>query len=176
MKAIEEFTVTLKYQVIADTETGEVETKCISKKIDKKETTSKASSKATLTLEENKYRLNQAAIDLMGVEPDCKIDIKYEKRGKNTVPVIGSDEAFGTKGGNKLTKSLTVACRGSRNEELSKYGNVFTIIPHETKEGLFILDNGNLPKEEEEEDIDIDLSIIDADVEEIDSNNFKFTL
>ena len=77
----------------------------------------------------------------MGVEPDCKLDIKYEKRGKETVPVIGTDTAFGTKQGNKLTKSLTVACRGSKNEELSKYGTEFILVPHETKDGIFVLQN-----------------------------------
>lgn len=152
---VEEFTITLKYQVKVDTETGEMTTKCISRKVDKsnfevsedkpKRKTSKSkkeeSSKPTLTLEDNKYCLNQAAADLMGIEPDCKLDIKYEKRGKDVVPVIGTDTAFGTKGGNKLTKSLTVACRGSKNEELSKYGSEFILVPHETKDGIFVLQN-----------------------------------
>ena len=125
---VEEFTITLKYQVKVDTETGEMTTKCISRKIDKsnfevveeksKRKTSKVkkeeSSAPLLTLNDNKYCLTQAAADLMGVEPDCKLDIKYEKRGKETVPVIGSDDVWGTKGGNKLTKSLTVACRGRK--------------------------------------------------------------
>lgn len=122
---IEEFTITLKYQVKVDTETGEMTTKCLSRKVDKsnfevvdakpkKKSTSvkNESSEPKLILENNKYQLTQAAVDLMGVEPDDKIDIKYEKQGKNITPVIGSDETFGTKQGNKLTKSLTVACRG----------------------------------------------------------------
>lgn len=125
---VEEFTITLKYQVSVDTETGEMTTKCISRKVDKsnfevvedkpKRKTSKPkkdeSSEPTLILEENKYCLNQAAANLMEVEPDCKLDIKYERRGKETIPVIGTDTAFGTKQGNKLTKSLTVACRGGK--------------------------------------------------------------
>lgn len=125
---IEEFTITLKYQVSVDTETGEMTTKCLSRKVDKsnfevvEEKPRKKISKAkkeddsgpTLTLEDNKYCLSQAAADLMGVEPGDKLDIKYEKRGKETVPVIGSDDVWGTKGGNKLTKSLTVACRGRK--------------------------------------------------------------
>lgn len=124
---IEEFTITLKYQVKVDTETGEMTTKCLSRKVDKsnfevvdakpkKKSTSvkNESSEPKLILESNKYQLTQAAVDLMGVEPDDKIDIKYEKQGKNITPVIGSDETFGTKQGNKLTKSLTVACRGRK--------------------------------------------------------------
>ena len=201
---IEEFTITLKYQVKVDTETGEMTTKCISRKIDKsnfevveeksKRKTSKVkkeeSSSPLLTLEDNKYCLTQAAIDLMGVEPDCKLDIKYEKRGKETIPVIGSDEVWGTKGGNKLTKSLTVACRGSKNEELSKFGQEFTLIPHEKKEGLFILQSGtaevkidneieDLQNLEEEISIPVDVDLqdliddTDANVKEVNSSMFQ---
>lgn len=201
---VEEFTITLKYQVKVDTETGEMTTKCISRKIDKsnfevveeksKRKTSKVkkeeSSAPLLTLKDNKYCLTQAAADLMGVEPDCKLDIKYEKRGKETVPVIGSDDVWGTKGGNKLTKSLTVACRGSKNEELSKFGQEFTLVPHEKKDGLFILQNGTAKVEidDEVEDlqdleetislpVDVDLQDLiddsDANVKEVSSSMFQ---
>ena len=203
---IEEFTITLKYQVKVDTETGEMTTKCISRKVDKsnfevvedkpKRKTSKSkkeeSSEPTLTLQENKYCLNQAAADLMRVEPDCKLDIKYEKRGKETIPVIGTDTAFGTKQGNKLTKSLTVACRGSKNEELSKYGTEFILVPHETKDGIFVLQNEDAkleqalddtiekpdgPEEEIDLPMDIDLQDLiddkDATITEVSSSMFQ---
>lgn len=202
MDIIEEFTLTLKYQVKVDTETGEMITKCISRKIDKNieavevkpakrvsKTKKEESSEPILVLEDNKYCLNQAAVDLMEIGPDCKLDIKYEKRGKDTVPVIGSDEAFGSRGGNKLTKSLTVAYRGSKREELAKYGTKFAIIPHETKEGIFILQNGdtkleqaldNVEKEIDEEiefPMDIDLQDLiddtDATITEISSSMFQ---
>ena len=192
---IEEFTITLKYQVKVDTETGEMTTKCISRKVDKsnfevtddkprrKASAKNESSEPKLILESNKYQLTQAAVDLMGVEPDCKIDIKYEKQGKNVTPVIGSDETFGTKQGNKLTKSLTVACRGSKNEELSKFGTEFTLIPHPKKDGIFILSTGSVETDEEGEDeeeisypdIDIQEMIDDKDAEitEVPSSMFK---
>lgn len=199
---IEEFTITLKYQARVDTETGEMTTKCISRKVDKtnfevveeksKKKTSKSkkeeSTVPSLVLEENKYCLNQAAITLMGVEPDCKLDIKYEKRGKETIPVIGSDESFGTHNGNKLNKSLTVACRGSKREELSKYGTEFTLVPHETRDGIFILQNknvdfeptvSNVPETEDEielpDDIDLQDLIDDKDttITEVDASMFQ---
>ena len=199
---IEEFTITLKYQARVDTETGEMTTKCISRKVDKtnfevveeksKKKTSKSkkeeSTVPSLILEENKYCLNQAAITLMGVEPNCKLDIKYEKRGKETIPVIGSDESFGTHSGNKLNKSLTVACRGSKREELSKYGTEFTLVPHETKDGIFILQNKNanfestvsdVPEAEDEielpDDIDLQDLIDDKDttITEVDASMFQ---
>lgn len=201
---IEEFTITLKYQVKVDTETGEMTTKCISRKVDKsnfevteeksKRKTSKSKKEESfepiLTLEDNKYCLTQAAVDLMGVEPNCKLDIKYEKRGKETVPIIGSDEVWGTKSGNKLTKSLTVACRGSKNEELSKFGKEFTLIPHDKKEGLFILQNESTKIEIDDEiedlqdleeaislPVDVDLQDLiddsDADIKEVNSSMFQ---
>lgn len=189
---VEEFTITLKYQVTVDTETGEMTTKCIKRTVDKtnfevseKKTAKKKvvedNSSPQLTLEDNKYRLNTAAIELMGVSAESKIDIKYEKQGKSMIPVIGTDKAFGTRGGNKLTKSNTVACRGSKHEELVKYGNVFQIIPHDSKAGLFILKGDvqidTLDGDENvsiDEEIDISQLIDDKDVEEI--NSFDFTL
>ena len=189
---VEEFTITLKYQVTVDTETGEMTTKCIKRTVDKtnfeiseKKTAKKKvvedNSSPQLTLEDNKYRLNTAAIELMGVSAESKIDIKYEKQGKSMIPVIGTDEAFGTRGGNRLTKSNTVACRGSKHEELVKYGNIFQIIPHDSKAGLFILKGDaqidTLDGDENvsiDEEIDISQLIDDKDVEEI--NSFDFTL
>ena len=189
---VEEFTITLKYQVTVDTETGEMTTKCIKRTVDKtnfevseKKTAKKKvvedNSSPQLTLEDNKYRLNTAAIELMGVSAESKIDIKYEKQGKSMIPVIGTDEAFGTRGGNRLTKSNTVACRGSKHEELIKYGTVFQIVPHDSKAGLFILKGDaqidTLDGDENvsiDEEIDISQLIDDKDVEEI--NSFDFTL
>ena len=191
---VEEFTITLKYQVTVDTETGEMTTKCIKRTVDKtnfevseKKTAKKKvvedNSSPQLTLEDNKYRLNTAAIELMGVSAESKIDIKYEKQGKSMIPVIGTDEAFGTRGGNRLTKSNTVACRGSKHEELVKYGNIFQIIPHDSKAGLFILKGDaqidTLDGDENvsiDEEIDISQLIDDKDnnIEEI--NSFDFTL
>lgn len=190
----EEFTISLKYQVSIDTETGEMTTKCISRKIDKSNfeltevKTKKITSKKSigegprLILESNKYQLTQEAVDLLGVSPDDKIDIKYEKQGKSIIPVIASDETFGTKQGNKLTKSLTVACRGSKNSELAKFGEEFVLVQHPNKEGVFILNSGNVDTalEEDEEEIslpDIDLQdIIDdenAEITEVTASMFQ---
>lgn len=195
----EEFTLTLQYAMKINTDTGELlETKLIKRSVDKSNfevtTTKRKTSKPKkdesttpqLILDDNKYYLNAAAIELMQVGPDSKIDIKYEKG----VPVIGTDEAFGTKGGNKLTKNNTVAYRGAKNEELSKYGTEFTISAHNSKEGLFVLSSENAPVQQEklngdenvalEEDslsLDIDLAGLvedqDANITEIDANFFK---
>lgn len=79
----------------------------------------------------------------------------------------------------------------SKNEELSKYGKIFKIRPHATKEGLFVLEGDtpteipsnlgdeNINIEELNEDLpfDLDLSALidekDANIEEIDSSDFQ---
>ena len=193
----ETFILSLTYEMSVDTETGEVlETKLIDRSVNKpvkamKATASEAvqdnDKEPKLYLEDNKCRLNSKAISLMGISPGDKLDIKYDEGKNGSVPVIGTDEAFGTKGGNKLTKSNTIACRGSKNEELSKYGKEFVLATHPSKAGLFVLtseevavdqlvgdDNINI---DTPEGIDLDLEGLvddkDANVSSIDTNFFK---
>ena len=193
----ETFILSLTYEMSVDTETGEVlETKLIDRSVNKpvkamKATASEAvqdnDKEPKLYLEDNKCRLNSKAISLMGISPGDKLDIKYDEGKNGSVPVIGTDEAFGTKGGNKLTKSNTIACRGSKNEELSKYGKEFVLAVHPSKAGLFVLtseevaidqlvgdDNVNI---DTPEGIDLNLEGLvddeDANVSSIDTNFFK---
>lgn len=119
-----------------------------------------------IVLEDNKYCLNQEAADALGVVPEDRIDIKYEQKGKVRIPVIGSNDAFGTKGGNKLTQSLTVSCRGKANEMLSEYGTRFELQPHPSKDGLFIL-VGDKPQPEPVETKEIKIDIEDEPIEDL---------
>ena len=193
----ETFILSLTYEMSVDTETGEVlETKLIDRSVNKPVKAMKATANEVgqdddkepkLYLEDNKCRLNSKAISLMGISPGDKLDIKYDDGKNGSVPIIGTDEAFGTKGGNKLTKSNTIACRGSKNEELSKYGKEFVLATHPSKAGLFVLtseevavdqlvgdDNVNI---DTPEGIDLDLEGLvddkDANVSSIDTNFFK---
>ena len=193
----ETFILSLTYEMSVDTETGEVlETKLIDRSVNKpvkamKATASEAvqdnDKEPKLYLEDNKCRPNSKAISLIGNSPGDKLDIKYDEGKNGSVPVIGTDEAFGTKGGNKLTKSNTIACRGSKNEELSKYGKEFVLAVHPSKAGLFVLtseevavdqlvgdDNVNI---DTPEGIDLNLEGLvddeDANVSSIDTNFFK---
>ena len=193
----ETFILSLTYEMSVDTETGEVlETKLIDRSVNKpvkamKATASEAvqdnDKEPKLYLEDNKCRLNSKAISLMGISPGDKLDIKYDEGKNGSVPVIGTDEAFGTKGGNKLTKSNTIACRGSKNEELSKYGKEFVLAEHPSKAGLFVLTSEEVTgdqlvgddniKIDTPEGIDLDLEGLvddkDANVSSIDTNFFK---
>ena len=171
----------LTFNLIVDTSTGEFEvtntetgeTKSIKAEVKKKTSTRKKKDEdptPKITLEDNKYSLNSAAVELMGVEPEDRLDIKMEKQGKLLIPIIGTNEAFGTKAGNRLTKTFTVSCRGKANDELSKYGSVFVIEPHPEKDGLFIMkgdkDVPEPPTADENVEIPEDENLpIDADLE-----------
>lgn len=123
---------------VVNTDTGEVKTAKAVKET-KKKPKKEESTTPQLILEDNKYRLNTAAIELIGVQAGDRLDIKYEQKDKAYRPIIGSDEVFGTHNGNLLSKSNTVTCKGAKREELVKYGNIFTVLAHESSEGLFVL-------------------------------------
>ena len=107
----------------------------------KKKTTSSKKPKddgdpiAKVMLLDGKVQLNNSAINLTGYEPDMKIDIKFEKKGKKQIPVMMREE----NSGNRLTKSYTISCRGSRHDDLLKYGDVFELEPYPEKDGYFYL-------------------------------------
>ena len=80
----------------------------------------------------------------------------------------------------------------SKNEELSKYGTEFILVPHETKDGIFVLQNEDAKLEralddtlekpdKPEEDIDLPMDIDlqdliddkDATITEVSSNIFQ---
>lgn len=168
---IQTFKVLFTYE--QDDETGEV--KVIDRKVvnddlpKAKKTSSKATKKADenpepeLILEDNKYVLNTAAVELLGVEADDRIDIKFEKKDKVRIPVIGCNTAFGTQGGNRLTKSNTVSYRGKNHDLLEEYGTVFSF-KETDKAGIFeLIGDQPLPVEKEDDNVKIE----DKEVEEI---------
>lgn len=94
---------------------------------------------------EGKWQLNTKAVELTGFEPEMKLDIKFEKKGRTTTPVLCADE----KSGNRLTKTFTVSCRGSKHDNLAEYGDTFEVVPYDGKDGYFKL-IGNAPQAEDD--------------------------
>ena len=104
----ETFILSLTYEMSVDTETGEMlETQLIDRSVNKPVKAMKATANEAvqdddkepkLYLEDNKCRLNSKAVSLMGISPGDKLDIKYDDGKNGSVPIIGTDEAFGTKG------------------------------------------------------------------------------
>lgn len=92
-----------------------------------------------IVLEENKYKLNSAAVELMGIEPDDRLCIKMKKVQGVMLPIIGTTEAFKVKDGNRITKSFTVACRGANHDALLNYGTTFDLEANAELEGTFIM-------------------------------------
>ena len=122
------------------------------------------------TLLEGKIQLNNAAMELTGWEAEMKIDIRFEKKGKQITPIMLEDMAKG----NRLTKTNTISCRGSKHDNLSEYGSVFEIVPYEGKDGWFKL-IGDAPQKEddtveipdeisnpEEDEVDVDTDGVEA--------------
>ena len=89
---------------------------------------------AKVMLLDGKVQLNNSAINLTGYEPDMKIDIKFEKKGKKQIPVMMQADS-----GNRLTKSYTISCRGSKHDNLLEHGDVFELEPYPEKGGYFYL-------------------------------------
>lgn len=85
-----EITYIGKEEVTVDT--AKSSSKSTSKKIDN-------NSEPLVTLDSNKLILTQGAVDLLQVCEDCRIDIKYDKKDNQSIPIIGTDLAFGTKSG-----------------------------------------------------------------------------
>ena len=161
---------------IVNQETGEVKSVEIPKTAAKKTTTRKKkedeSSEPQLILEENKYKLNSAAIELMGVEPEAKLNIKMRKINKVMTPLLGTDEAFNVKSGNRLTKSFTVACRGANNEALAAYGTVFTLEANPDGTGTFILHGDKAPETlPEDENLQEEVTLPEGLTEDIEALN-----
>jgi hypothetical protein len=138
-----------------------------------------------VVLEENKYCLNQSAADLLGVVAGDRLIINYNNLEDNKnvkVPIIGSSKNWKSTAGNKLTKSLTVSCRGIANNVLSEYGNEFTLEPYE--DGLYrMVGNKELPIQEDENvevteplEVEEDLTELEEDpsIYEIADTDFNF--
>lgn len=141
-----------------------------------------------LILEENKYILNKAAVEALGVEPGDKVDIKQQKLNNKECLVIGAAETFGTQSGNKLTQKNAVSYRGKNNQNLAEHGSQFTFTPHPKIDGLFILTGDIEPEIKEdvvpeaediasEDELDDEMaSLIDgnSDDTEISDDSFNF--
>ena len=159
---------------ILDETTGELITREATlgdfKEVTKKATTSTRSKKPKdtdpvpkITLLEGKWQMNASCVELTGFEPETKLDIKFEKKGRNVTPVLCED----LKAGNRLTKTYTVSCRGSKHDNLAEYGDIFVVEPYEGKEGYFKL-KGNVEKEDDI--IDVPEEIANPEEDEMDIN------
>ena len=163
-----------------DEETGE--TKCLDRKIINDDIRVRKPSvfvkdndpTPKITLEDNKLTFNQAAVDLLKIEPGDRYEVKYEKKDKQLIPILGNQEVFKTAGGNKVTKSMTISFRGKANDRLSEYGSIFVLEPHPTRVDIYLLkgDKTPTPKEssvpepiDDEDEVDVNDLVDDTDTE-----------
>ena len=157
---------------LIDKETGEIISKEATlgdfKEVVKKTSTTRARKPkdtdpvAKITLLDNKWQMNNAAVEMTGFEPDSKLEIKFEKKGRQITPVLCEDE----KSGNRLTKTYTVSCRGSKRDNLLEFGTIFEVLPYEGREGYFKL-KGDAP-EKEDDIIDVPEEIVSPEDDIVD--------
>lgn len=173
--------VKLVYELVND-ETGELiseervlgdDTKKVRKSRTKKVEDNDPTPKITVL--DNKLQLNNAAIELTGFMADDKVAVKFEKKGRVTTPVTMLDE----KEGNRLTKTNTISCRGSKRDELLKFGDVFELVEHPSITGAFLM-KGNVTIEDDIVDVPEEIANeeeLDDAIEEsndVDSSDFNF--
>jgi len=113
--------------------------------------------------------MNNACVELVGWEPEMKIDIRFEKQGRKITPIILEDEAKG----NRLTKTFTVSCRGSKHDNLAEYGSVFNVVPYEGKDGWFKLLGDAPEKEDDIIDVPEELNAPEEDEVDVDDNGVE---
>lgn len=156
-----------------------VDTAATTKRVATKATKIVENTEPLITLDSNKLILTTGAVEMLNICADCRVDIKYKKKDKTSVPVIGTDTAFGTKGGNKLTKTNTVSFRGAANEKLSEFGTIFKLEPSED-DGIFYMigDKANNPIPDDAIDIEseLDLDSLDELDDSNDLSDFNFIL
>lgn len=129
---------------------------------------------AKITLLDNKLQFNTAAINLTGFEPEDKILVQFEKKGRVVTPCITINDK-----GNRLTKTYTVSFRGSQHDNLAEYGTVFELVPYEGREGVFKM-KGDAPEKEDDiidipEEISSPEDFEDDFTSAIDQDNFDFS-
>ena len=126
------------------------------------------STEPIVILEENKLVLNSKAVEVLGAEWEDRISVIYQKHEDKLVPVIGKDEVFGCKSGNKLTKSKTVSCRGKANTKLAEHGTEFKLIP--LNNDTFIMDGGvDIPyvEDSKKKRVDKKIKVVEDDIPEV---------
>lgn len=130
--------------IITDTETNTSKSVSFPLKSDKNDGVVEETTEPTLTLNAQKYTLNKAALELMRAKQGDRLIVAYGSNGK---PVIGLQESFGVGGGNKLSSTNSVVCKGKDRELLSQFGDKFQLEPKEN--GIFWLINENTESKEE---------------------------
>ena len=133
----------------------------------------KDNGEARIKLLDNKYELNQTAINMLGLEVGDRVDIKYQIVNGLKYPIIGASDTWKCASGNKLTKSGTVSYRGTANQLLAEYGEEFTFSEWKDHQGLYVLiGDRDIPQDENIETPD-DEPVDDIKEEDIKEEDFS---
>lgn len=157
---VDKIIVTRMYELDVDSDTGAViSSRLVGETSDNSDKIQLQALGPVAVLEDKKISFTKEALEMMGVSAGDKLELQYEAYNGGTRPVIGLNTAFGIGGGNILSASGTIACRGRKREELAKFGTVFEIAPHPAKDGIFILGTEDKARESADMIEDPDLSL-----------------
>lgn len=148
---------------------------------------------ALITLDDKRLIINGLAAEMLGLDPDSRVDVRYQKdkKTKKSFPVIGKDTDFDEEGsGNKISQpksgdykgKTTLMYGGKKNAFLADYGNEFRLV--EYSPGIFRMIGNIEPKAKTPvakaqidniEDLadDLDMTPITDDAIEIDDMPFS---
>ena len=121
----------------------------------------------------NSLKFSDKALDTIGLIIDDRILIKYDKLFGVLRPIIGKEDSFDCKGGNKILKNKTISFRGFQNDMLKEFGNKFNLIAHPTLNGIFaLLKDGD--RIEQEEKIEFKLPMLNKNKQESNGDDDLF--
>jgi hypothetical protein len=128
----------------------------------------------TVKREDNKLVLSESLVEALGAQPEDRINVLYDRDtvSKTITPIIMIDN-----GGNKLTKSNTVAYKGKANTTLAEFGSIFKAEPY--KEGVFKLIGDSLVAKDIEiaqavKEVDLGIDVLSDEKVEIEDIDFNF--
>lgn len=137
--SIKQITVVFDYNPetdeVTNVKTTDVATKKKTKTTPKKEVKADKDDEVTplVTREEKKLIFNKAARELLEIEADDRVAVKYlpveGKKGKMFPVIEKCDEE--TEGSKRVTKTGSIAYSGKQNTVLEAFGTSFMLIAHE---------------------------------------------
>jgi len=120
---------------------------------------------SNITLNGSSLKLNQDVLDQLQVEQGGRICVRFVD---NNVVLARPDIVGEANGGNLITKSLTVSCRGKASEQIAALGDSFTYKLE--SDGWMILSSGNEPTTQDQEQVQDEQEVAiptEEEVEEI---------
>lgn len=112
-----------------------------------KKANKKSSSTSVITLTGSSLKLTAESLELLKVEAGQRVCVRF---ADNKVVIARPDIVGELNGGNLISKSLTVSCRGKASETIAAIGSEFTYSLE--SDGYLVLSTGESSQDSQQED------------------------